>query len=243
MNNIKYLVLHHSGGTDANPLADSSNYTFGQCDADHKARFDFISTLGFYVGYHYFIEKNGAVLQARADSEEGAHCIGYNTQSLGICMAGNFDATMPTEAQVASLKELLKRKMKEYNIPLENIVPHRKFAQKTCYGRNLADDWAQLLVVEKEEVVPPPVINDSKNMNAVKSFVTGKRMKSLYWRTGMMILSAVIGGLLSNIDALAGYISPATIAMLGLILGEISKAINTSMSKELILTPEGVELK
>ena len=239
INTPKWLIIHHSGGTDADPLADSSNFTFEQCNELHKERFNFISSLGFYVGYQYYIEKDGTLKQGRADNEEGAHCIGYNTSSIGICLAGNFDATLPTDAQVVTLTKLLKEKSVQYNIPKENIVPHRKFAQKTCYGRKLADNWASLLIVEKEEPVAPPVVN----VNIMKTFVTGNRMKSLYWRTGMMALSALIGGLLSNIGFLSGYVSPATIGILGLILGEVSKAINTSMSNELTLTPEGVELK
>lgn len=100
------------------------------------------SMTGHWAGYHYFIDKAGVVTQTRYDDEEGAHTIGYNTQSLGICLAGNFDATKPTEAQAASLKSLLASKSAQYAIHVENIVPHRKFASKTCYGKNLSNTWA-----------------------------------------------------------------------------------------------------
>lgn len=146
MNNPKYIIVHHTGGSDANPLQDSSNYTFAQCDKDHKVRFNFVSSLGYYVGYHYYIEKDGTLHQARADGDEGAHTIGKNSSSLGVCMAGNFDFGMPTPAQVITLKELLIKKTSQYNIPAVNIVPHRTFANKTCYGNNLADDWAAKLI-------------------------------------------------------------------------------------------------
>jgi len=32
-----------------------------------------------------------------------------------------------------------------FNIDIRRIVPHRKFAWKTCYGKNLPDDWGQSL--------------------------------------------------------------------------------------------------
>lgn len=128
------------------PLADSSNYTLAQCDADHKARFNMKSSLGYYVGYTYFIDKKGVVTQTRKDGEEGAHTIGHNKDSIGICLAGNFDATLPTQAQINSLKHLMAEKVALYNIPLDNIVPHRKFATKTCYGKLLSDDWARKLI-------------------------------------------------------------------------------------------------
>lgn len=145
-----YLIVHHTGGSDANPLQDSSNFTFAQCDALHKERFNMLSTLGHYCGYQYYIEKDGKLFKAREDDEEGAHTIGYNKTSIGICLAGNFDATLPTPNQIETLKTLLGKKMSQWSIPKENIVPHRKFAVKTCYGKKLADDWAQKLMVSPE---------------------------------------------------------------------------------------------
>lgn len=156
MNTPKYLIVHHTGGSDANPLQDSSNYTVDQCNIDHKARFNFISTLGWYVGYQYYIDKSGKITQCRSDTEEGAHTIGYNTQSIGICLAGNFDLTLPLDPQIVSLKQILKDKSGLYSIPLLNIVPHRAFAVKTCYGKRLSDDWARNLLgvstPSKEEI-------------------------------------------------------------------------------------------
>lgn len=140
------LIVHHTGGTDANPLADTSHHTFEIVDAYHKGLWGFRSTLGHYIGYHYFIEKDGKVTQGRADNEEGAHTLGQNTKSIGICLAGNFDATLPTEAQIKALTKLLKELSVKYNIPASNIFPHRKFANKTCYGSKLANDWAANLV-------------------------------------------------------------------------------------------------
>lgn len=144
--NLKFIIVHHSGGTDSNPLADSSNYTLTQCNADHKARFNMLSSLGHYCGYTYFIDKNGVVTQTRKDGEEGAHTKGYNSNSIGICLAGNFDAFMPTQKQITSLTKLLKEKSAQYSIPASNIVPHRKFTSKTCFGKLLSDTWAADLI-------------------------------------------------------------------------------------------------
>lgn len=142
----EYIIVHHSGGTDAQPLADSSNYTVAQCDADHKARGFGKSSLGYHVGYQYIIEKNGKVTQCRKDTEEGAHTIGKNKTSIGVMLSGNFDATLPTEAQIQALKSLLLTKMVEHSIPASKIVPHRSFAAKSCYGNKLSEDWARKLV-------------------------------------------------------------------------------------------------
>ena len=146
INKPEWLIIHHTGGSDANPLQDSSGFTFEQCDALHKnnplVNLGHASALGFYIGYHYYIDKLGKIKQGRIDTEDGAHCKGKNTTSLGICLAGNFDLTLPTDAQIKSLRLLLLLKQNEWKIPLENIVPHRRFAVKTCYGKNLNDFWA-----------------------------------------------------------------------------------------------------
>jgi N-acetyl-anhydromuramyl-L-alanine amidase AmpD len=64
-------------------------------------------------------------------------------------MAGWFDPghdAAPTAAQVASLKDLLTKLTKQFNIPADHIDPHRKYMPKSCYGYNLADDWARNLL-------------------------------------------------------------------------------------------------
>ena len=148
-----FIICHHSGGSDANPLQDSSNFTFKDCEELHKKRFNFKSSLGFWTGYQYFIEKDGKLYQARKDTETGAHTIGYNNSSIGICMAGNFDVSLPTNAQINALRALLQKKTKEWNIPYTSIHPHRWAANKTCYGRSLHDTWAMELAMENPDEI------------------------------------------------------------------------------------------
>ena len=130
------VIVHHSAATVPNPQFDAINEW-------HKVREFPLSEMGWFVGYHYVIEKDGAILRARGDSEEGAHTIGQNTASLGVCLVGNFDVEMPTKAQVDSLGVLLYDLCKEYEIPDERIVPHRRYANKDCFGTKLADNYAQ----------------------------------------------------------------------------------------------------
>lgn len=142
------IIIHHTGGTDADPLADTSGHTFKTVDAYHKTKFNFKSSLGHYIGYHYFIDKTGETTKGRDESEAGAHTIGHN-MDIGICLAGNFDATMPTEAQVTALKTLIGDIKSRHTI--EKVVPHRHFAKKSCYGMNLTDDWAANLTEDPIE--------------------------------------------------------------------------------------------
>ncbi len=141
-NNPVWLVIHHGGGSDADPLADTSHHTAEMMEAWHLAK-------GWDgLGYQYAIHKNGDVWAGRPEHYHGAHTEGKNSSSIGICLSGNFDVTLPTKEQENSLRELLKMLMVKYSIPKEKIVPHRTFASKTCFGNKLSDSWAQDLLTE-----------------------------------------------------------------------------------------------
>lgn len=157
MNRPEWLIIHHTGGSVANPNADTSHHTFEVVDAYHRGLWQFKSSLGHFIGYHYFIDKTGKVTQGRGNLDEGAHCIGKNKSSIGICLAGNFDVTLPTPEQETALKWLLTDLTKKFKIPAERIVPHRAFSNKSCYGRKLRDDWARGLI----KVTPPPPLKPS----------------------------------------------------------------------------------
>ena len=138
----EYFIVHHSGGTDANPLADTSEHTAKGMGLWHLGK-------GWDgLGYHLVIHKDGQVWKGRPEHRNGAHAKGYNTKSIGICLAGNFDATMPTKEQVKSLQSLLIDLSAKYGVKNENIIPHRNVANKTCYGNNLSEDWARNLITE-----------------------------------------------------------------------------------------------
>ena len=156
-NKPEYLIVHHSGGTDAYPLADTSHHTAQIMESWHLSK-------GWDgLGYQYVIHKDGEVWKGRPEHRNGAHARGYNTKSIGICLSGNFDATNPTDAQVESLTKLLQELSEKYNVPLKNIIPHRNVANKTCYGNNLSEDWARNLVNEK-----PLLLKDATIVQLVK---------------------------------------------------------------------------
>lgn len=139
-NNPEWLIIHHSGGTDSDPLADTSHHTAKMMEEWHIKK-------GWEgLGYTYVIEKDGKVWAGRPEHYHGAHTEGKNSKSIGICLAGNFDATLPTKEQEDSLRELLIVLTAKYAIPKDKIVPHRTFARKTCFGKKLSDKWAQGLL-------------------------------------------------------------------------------------------------
>lgn len=142
-NKNKWIILHHSSGTDYNPLEDTCHHTLEIINEAHRRRGFPISELGYYCGYQFVVEKTGKIRQARQVNEIGAHCKGMNDKSIGICIVGNFDIPFnkPTNEQTESLKKLLDKLVDKYGIDPRRIVPHRKFASKTCFGTQLKDDW------------------------------------------------------------------------------------------------------
>ena len=131
------IIVHHDGVSRKGP-------SFAIVNEYHKSIGFPISSLGYYVGYHYWIERDGKTIQARSEDEVGAHTRGQNYTSLGVGLAGNFDKELPTKEQVDALGKLLDRLCTEHTIPLGQIFPHRKYAEKTCYGSRLTNNWASV---------------------------------------------------------------------------------------------------
>jgi N-acetyl-anhydromuramyl-L-alanine amidase AmpD len=132
----------------------------------HKKKWNYPASNGSYCGYHYFIRKDGWITTATPEQEEGMHTIGKNLESIGICLAGNFDATLPTLAQETSLRAILARLVSKYGLTVEQIYPHRQFAVKTCYGRKLESSWAKNLL--KENALPAVEIPATSEEEKIK---------------------------------------------------------------------------
>ena len=84
---VKYIVVHCSA---TRPSQDIDVKTI---DAWHKER-------GFdKIGYHYVIKRNGNVETGRDEQTQGAHALGYNHNSLGVCLVGGANQDDHTKAE------------------------------------------------------------------------------------------------------------------------------------------------
>lgn len=128
MRSIKYIIIHCSDSPD------DRDYNVNDIRHWHKER-------GFSdIGYHYVICRNGTVQEGRNEDIIGAHCEGYNFNSIGICLIGgrysngknNTDDIMHyTPEQIIALKQLCyKLKLKYVQAKIKG---HRFFNKhKTC---------------------------------------------------------------------------------------------------------------
>ena len=124
------IVIHHAGFPDGDK--DSS------AEDIHKFHQETFGWAG--IGYHYVIRKDGTIEQGRRPQAVGAHALHHNKNSIGICVAGNFDLAKPNAAQMDSLKLLTAWLCHKYKLdPMRKgvIVGHRSLNDTKCPGDNL----------------------------------------------------------------------------------------------------------
>ena len=103
------------------------------------------------IGYHYVVRHNGTVEKGRANDATGAHILGMNSESIGICFSGHGDFFEWTPEQYKAGMVLIKSLMAQYLIPADHVIGHRemndlikkglfdkKYAvHKTCPGKQI----------------------------------------------------------------------------------------------------------
>jgi hypothetical protein len=131
---IKRIVIHHTASS-------RDDTTIEQIDAWHKLRWpDFKSSLGFYCGYHYVIGKDW-IKQTRSNDEDGAHTYGHNSDSIGICLTGNFETEQPNQYQLDELRKLVLALLGQYNLQEKDIYMHRDLTATACPGKNITREF------------------------------------------------------------------------------------------------------
>ena len=102
----------------------------------------------FGIGYHYVVRRDGSIELGRPEWMIGAHCVGHNAHSIGVCYEGGLDirgepTDTRTEAQKASLRQLLGQLRQRY--PHALIVGHHDLnPQKDCPCFDAAKEYLQL---------------------------------------------------------------------------------------------------
>lgn len=116
MRKITKIIIHCSA-------SDYQKQTAKWIDRIHRKR-------GFKngIGYHFFLTHSGKVEIGRELTMIGAHCKGYNTHSIGVCIAGDKVFTIAALRALEKLIEYLKQEF-----PNATIHGHNEFNKnKTC---------------------------------------------------------------------------------------------------------------
>lgn len=127
------FIVVHSSATPARLDVSAKDI-----DRWHKER-------GFLmIGYHYVIRRDGTREKGRNIGDVGAHVIGFNHKSVGICVVGGTDALNKepednfTAEQTITLHITLSELRREY--PTAKIVGHGELAGTECPSFDV-QDW------------------------------------------------------------------------------------------------------
>jgi hypothetical protein len=91
------------------------------------------------IGYHFVIDHEGRIWEARPLAYQGAHAgnAELNRQNIGVVVLGNFELRPPNPAEEGALVWLLGTLCKEYRIPPGNIFGHADLKPTLCPGKHL----------------------------------------------------------------------------------------------------------
>lgn len=125
MRKINSIILHCS----ATP--EGKDYKAKDINLWHKQK-------GYAsIGYHFVIDLDGTIEPGRDIYKVGAHCLGHNANSIGVCYIGGCDKNMQgkdtrTQAQKDALLDLVYLLLKQYKLKLEDVYCHNQLSSKLC---------------------------------------------------------------------------------------------------------------
>ena len=136
MRSITMIVLHCSG------IKPYQHQDIKRIDEYHRKK-------GWKgVGYHEYVRRDGTVQHGRPIWEVGAHVVGHNKHSIGICYEGGLDAKgekadTRTPEQVRTLRKLVERYHAYF--PHAVIVGHHDLdSTKPCPCFDLVSEYRDL---------------------------------------------------------------------------------------------------
>lgn len=124
MRNINEIIIHCA----ATP--EGKSFTVADIDRWHRQR-------GWKgIGYHFVIYLDGSVHNGRPIELVGAHCLGHNANSIGVCYIGGCtaDGKRPKDTRTPAQKSSLVRLVTELRrqFPKATVHGHCEFANKAC---------------------------------------------------------------------------------------------------------------
>ena len=136
MRSITTIVLHCDG------LKPNEHNSVKKIDDYHRSK-------GWKgIGYHFWVNRQGEVFTGRRLEEAGAHVVGHNKYSIGICYEGGLNsagvaADTRTPEQVRALRELVEW-MHAY-FPKAVIVGHHNLNPlKDCPSFDAVSEYRDL---------------------------------------------------------------------------------------------------
>jgi len=144
MNQPSRIVVHHSLTHDG-----------VKADFDAIERYHVDVKRWRAIGYQFVVDGKCRCIAGRAMHEVGAHTIGANRSSVGVCIVGNFDVEPPdielltfAARHIAGICHAL-----EIEASSDTLLPHNAFADKSCPGRMFS--MPMLVSLVQQELLQP----------------------------------------------------------------------------------------
>jgi hypothetical protein len=137
---VEYLVVHtadHGGIDQETGQPWERDTTAEEIDRWHREERGWSE-----IGYHAVVRWSGQVEPGRDERRQGAHVLGLNNRSLGVCCSGAGDYFELKPMQIQGLRAILMQWMDRYHVPAIRVIGHREAKNipgvpdpgKTCPG-------------------------------------------------------------------------------------------------------------
>lgn len=101
------------------------------------------------IGYHFIVDRDGKIGRGRAETVIGAHTVGQNAGTIGVCLLGGHGSSERDKFEDNFTKEQLwATRWLVQNIasrtPIKKVSGHNQYAAKACPGFQVrTEDWVK----------------------------------------------------------------------------------------------------
>ncbi|XP_049879183.1 peptidoglycan-recognition protein LB-like [Pectinophora gossypiella] len=132
---VPYVVIHHSYIPPACKNLVECSYAMRAMQSMHIDQ-----NKWWDIGYNFAVGSDGKAYEGRGFTILGAHAKHFNTHSIGICLIGNWNDTLPPSHQLEKTKALIQYGVDQGFIREDyKLVGHRQVRPTECPGQTLYD--------------------------------------------------------------------------------------------------------
>ncbi|RNA36663.1 peptidoglycan-recognition SC2-like [Brachionus plicatilis] len=140
-NPVPYVVIHHGASAACTTKSSCINMV------KSYQNYHMISNGWADIGYSFIVGEDGNVYEGRGWSRVGAHAPGYNSNSIGICVIGDFTSRLPNSLALNAVRNLIQCGVSLGKIrSTYSLRGHRDSSATACPGNTFYDEikkWSQ----------------------------------------------------------------------------------------------------
>ena len=139
------------------------------------------------MGYHFVVRLDGTIEAGRPLGSPGAHCLGKNNCSIGVCYVGGVsaDGKTPADTRTPQQKEAMLTLIAELKklFPDAKVCGHRDFANKACPSFDATREFAKLFPVWVLSILTITALPGCKSVKSHNVELTGVQTVQSYEET------------------------------------------------------------